>query len=194
MAKRILLAAAAIAVVLAGVAFVFGLRWAGQYAVRRTADPAAVVREIRALQELISVKFRVQKVVGLEELKFPVGAEKLLLIVQADVLAGIDLGELKESDVTRKGDLVVVRLPDPKILHVVVDEKATRVWDRQVTWWTPWVPYNNDLERQARLAADKAIREAALDMDILGEARRNAERTIRALLRAMGIEAVAGKS
>lgn len=158
--------------------------------IRGTADPAAVVREIKALQELVSVKYRVQKVIGLEEQKFPVGAEKLLLIVQADVLAGVDLGALSERDVTRRGGTVFIKLPAAQILHVVVDEKSTRTWDRQVTWWTPWVPYNNDLERQARVAATEAIRDSAIEMDILVEARKNAERTIRALLRVMGIESV----
>jgi hypothetical protein len=170
--------------------------FAGRYltmsgGIQRTADPAAVVREIKALQELVTVKYRVQKVIGLEEQKFPVGAEKLLLIVQADVLAGVDLVTFSESDVSRRGDTVFVKLPQARILHIVVDEKSTRTWDRQVTWWTPWVPYNNDLERQARVAATEAIRDSALEMDILAEARRNAERTIRALLRVMGIESVA---
>jgi Protein of unknown function (DUF4230) len=65
----------------------------------RTLDPAAVVHEIQRLNELVSVKYTVQKVVGLEEKKAPFGSEKLLLFVQAEVLAGIDLSTLATGDV-----------------------------------------------------------------------------------------------
>ncbi len=76
---------------------------------------------------------------------------------------------------------------DPEILHVVVDEKSTKVWDRQVTWWTPWVPYNQDLERQARVAALESIRESAMEMGILVDVQANARTSIRRLLEAVGI-------
>ena len=39
--------------------------------------------------------------------------------------------------VARKPGEPMVKLPAAKILHAVEDEKSTKVWDRQVTWWTP---------------------------------------------------------
>jgi len=83
-----------------------------------------------------------------------------------------------------------VVLPPPKIIHIVIDDKETKVWDRRITWWTPWVPYNPDLERQARLTARDAIEGAAIDMGILDQARRNAEAGIRSLLETLGIKSV----
>ena len=64
------------------------------------------------------------------------------------------------------------------------------MWDRQITWWTPWVPYNPDLERQARLKAREEIEKAALEMGILDQARRNAEASIRSLLQIFGMKSV----
>ena len=156
-----------------------------------SADPPAMLREIQRLNELVTVKYSIQKVVGLEEQKRPVGTEKLLLIVQAKVLAGVDLAALSSADVisVRTGELLV-RLPAAQILHVVVDEKSTKVWDRQVTWWTPWVPFNQDLERQARVAALESIRESAMEMGILVDAQANARSSIRRLLEAVGIRQV----
>jgi hypothetical protein len=156
-----------------------------------TADPPAMLREIQRLNELVTVKYSIQKVVGLEEQKQPVGSEKILLIVQAKVLAGVELSRLSEKDVVSpKAGEVLIRLPAPKVLHVVVDEKATKVWDRQVTWWTPWVPFNQDLERQARLLAVSSVESAAVEMGILGDAELNAQTAIRRLLRAVGIAEV----
>jgi hypothetical protein len=156
-----------------------------------TLDPSAVVHEIQRLNELVSVKYTVQKVVGLEEKKVPLGSEKILLFVQAEVLAGIDLSQLSAGDVRLLPDKSMhVVLPPPKIVHIVIDDKQTKVWDRQITWWTPWVPYNLDLERQARLAAKDEIEKTALEMGILDQARRNAETSIRSLLETFGVKVV----
>jgi hypothetical protein len=157
----------------------------------RTLDAPAVVREIRSLSELVSVKYTVQKVVGLEEKKTPVGAEKLLLIVQAEVLAGVDLSQMTPAGIKLlPHDEIQLALPPARIFHIVIDDKETKVWDRQITWWTPWVSPNPDLERQARLAATKSIEQAALDMGILDQARRNAETVIRNLLETLGAKSV----
>ena len=159
--------------------------------IEQTADPAAVVRQIRGMSELVTVNYVVQKVIGLEEQKFPFGSERLLLIVQAEVLGGVGLEQLREEDVARTPDGGVrIALPAPRILHVVLDENETKVWDREITWWTPWVPPNPDLERQARLSAIASIEEAAFKMGIHRNARRNAEETIRRLLRITGVEPV----
>ncbi len=155
----------------------------------RTSDPAAIVLQIQKLNELVSVKYTIQKVIGLEEQKVPMGSEKLLLIVQAQVLAGIDLSKITAENVTILPDKSVrVRLPAPKIVQVAIDDKETKVWDRRITWWTPWVPFNPDLERQARLAARESVEKAALEMGILDQAYRNAEAGIRGLLETMGVK------
>jgi hypothetical protein len=156
-----------------------------------TLDASAIVHEVQQLNELVSVKYTIQKVVGLEEQKIPLGSEKLLLFVQAEVLAGIDLSVLRASDVRMLPDKrMQVSLPPPKIIRIVIDDKETKVWDRRITWWTPWVPFNPDLERQARLAAKDAIEQAALEMGILEQARRNAETGIRSLLETFGMKSV----
>jgi hypothetical protein len=157
----------------------------------RTLDAPAVVREIQGLSELVSVKYTIQKVVGLEEKKTPVGTEKLLLIVQAEVLAGVDLAAIRPGDLKiLPHDEARVALPPARILHIVIDDKQTKVWDRQITWWTPWVSPDPDLERQARLAARASVEQAAIEMGILDQAHRNAELVIRNLLQTLGAKSV----
>ncbi|MGO9245848.1 MAG: DUF4230 domain-containing protein [Verrucomicrobiia bacterium] len=162
-----------------------------QTVIRRVVDAPAVVREIQELSELVTVRYSIQKVVGLEEEKVPFGSEKILLMVQGEVLGGVDLSLLSTNDVQVTADAVVTaRLPQPKVMHVYVDEKQTRVWDRSKTWWTPWEPYDPELEQKARLAALEAIQAAAVQMGILSNAQDNAENTVRKLLLAGGVESV----
>ena len=156
-----------------------------------TADPPGVVREIQQLKELVTVRYSIQKVAGLTEQKQPFGSESILLIVQAQVLGGVDLSEMRETDVHVKGPgRVAIGLPPARILHVYLDEKKTQVWDRTKTWWTPWVPYSKDLEQRARLAAMDSVKQEALDMGILKDAQTSAETMIRGLLRPLGFETV----
>lgn len=154
-------------------------------------DPRSVVTQVRQLNQLATVRYTVQKVIGLKEQKQPVGSESILLVMQARVEAGIDLSSLRDGDVFRRADgALVVRLPPAQILNVAVDENETKVWDRMKTWWTPWVPYSVDLEQRARVAGLETVRQSALDMGILKDAEKNAESSIRGLLGLAGIETV----
>jgi hypothetical protein len=172
-------------------AAVFFLAWQRRTAPFETLGSPAIVREIQGMSELVSVKYTVQKVVGLEEKKTPLGSEKLLLIVQAEVLAGVDLAALTPGSIKiLPHDEIKLALPPARIFHIVIDDTQTKVWDRQITWWTPWVSPDPDLERQARLAASASIKQAALDMGILDQARRNAELVIRNLLQTLGAKSI----
>ena len=160
-------------------------------AVRQTLDSPAIVKEVQQMNELVTVRFGIQRVVGMQEDKSPVGSESILLLVQGNVLAGVDLSQLKPGDITfSKGNNVHIRLVLPHIQEAFLDEKYTKVWDRSITWWTPWVTPDIDLEHKARMKALEDIRAAALQMGILSEARRNAEMDIRNILEALGIAKV----
>ena len=173
-------------------AIFIGLQWftAPGDAARQSLTPPSVVKEIQQLSSLVTVKYVVQRAVGLEEKKVPFGAEKILLFMHAEVLAGVELDKLAAYHVRADRGVLTIALPAPKILHVVIDDKQTRVWDRSVTWWTPWVPANPDLERQARLAAKEEIEKAALETGILEKARENSRASIRGLLMGLGAKSV----
>ncbi len=166
------------------------IRISRRNAAEQTLDSAAVIKEVRQLNQLVTVKYGIEKVVGMREEKSPMGAESILLLVQGKVLAGVDLADLKPEDVTVSRGSLNIHLPPPKIQEAFLDEKNTKVWDRNITWWTPWVSPDLDLEHKARMQALEDIKKAAIDMGILGEARKNAETDIRSILQAFGINKV----
>ncbi|MBV9613607.1 MAG: DUF4230 domain-containing protein, partial [Acidobacteriaceae bacterium] len=143
-------------------------------------DSAAVVTQVKQLNQLVTVKYSIQRVVGLREPKVPMGEESILIMVQGEALAGVDLSSLGSRDIAFGGKhSVIVTLPRAKLLHAFLDEKQTKVWDRRITWWTPWIPYDPDLEHKARLEALDDLRAAALNMGILDQAQTNAQIAIR---------------
>lgn len=157
---------------------------------RLTSDPAAIVTQVKKLNQLVTVRYSIQRVVGVTEPKDPFGAESILLMVQGEALAGVDLASMTPRDIVYSGPRCVkVVLPPAKLFNTFLDEKQTKVWDRHITWWTPWVPYDPTLEHRARLSAVNDVRDAALAMGIRNEAQRNAESVIQDFLRALNLEA-----
>lgn len=149
--------------------------------------PDSVVTQIQKLSQLVTVRYRIQRVVGMTEAKDPVGEESILLMVEGEVQAGVDLQHLTPADVAsdKHGGLRIL-LPAPSIVSASLDERKTKVWDRHITWWTPWVPYNPDLEHKARLKAVEDIRNAALEMGILEQAQTNARTALKDLFGTLG--------
>lgn len=157
--------------------------------VRRSADPATVITEVHKLNQLVTVRYSIQRVVGIREPKVPVGEESILLMVQGEVLAGVDLDRVRTRDVEYGANRsIVIALPRAQMLNSFLDEDQTKVWDRQITWWTPWIPYDPDLEHKARLQALNDVRDAALKMGILDQAEKNAKASIRELLSGFNLQ------
>jgi hypothetical protein len=178
-ARRILVAA--VILLASAVVYLAVTRQSGGFRL----DAPGVLREVQQLSELVSVKYSIQKVVGLKEDKLPFGQESILLVVQGTVLGGVDMKEMDARDIRVDGGKVFLKIPPARILHVYLDDKQTQVWDRKITWWTPWVPYNPDFERKARVSAVDSIRTQAEQMGILRDARLNAQQTIQALLKSL---------
>ncbi len=153
-------------------------------------DSAAVVTQVKKLDQLVTVKYSIQRIVGLKEEHQPVGEESILLMVEGQVLAGVDLSSITPSDIRIEGGRrTSVKIPRARIMHVFLDEHKVKVWDRRITWWTPWIAPDPDLEHRARLTALDDIQTAAIDMGILEDAQRNAQSAIQSFLVSMKLDA-----
>ncbi|MGD0737021.1 MAG: DUF4230 domain-containing protein [Terracidiphilus sp.] len=151
----------------------------------------AVVEKIRQLSRLETVVYSLDKVVEGDRKSaylpdFLVG-DKLLLVAHGEVIAGVDLGQLKPGDVFVKGDAVLVRLPAPQVLTTRIDNGRTKVYSR-----TTGLLVNADLnlESQVRQAAEQQITQAALSDGILLKAQQNARTSVTALLYGLGFHTV----
>ncbi len=155
----------------------------------RRYDAPALVMQVKQLNQLVTVRYSIQRVVGITEPKEPFGAESILLMVEGEALAGVDLSNMSPRDIEYSGRrAVIMTLPPAKILNAFLDEKQTKIWDRHITWWTPWVPYDPDLEHKARMSALEDVRKAALTMGILAQAQKNAECAVQQFLKTVGID------
>lgn len=155
-----------------------------------TSSPA-VIDKIRQLSRLETVNYSINKIVeGNKEYPYLpnfLAGDKLLLVARGEVIAGVDLSQLKSSDVSVHGDAVEVRLPDPQILTTRIDNDQTRVYSR-VTGLL--VTADPNLESQARLAAEQQFTQSALADGVLDKARQNARAGVGALLSGLGFRRI----
>jgi len=151
----------------------------------------SVVEKIRQLSRLETVEYSLDKIVEGERqsayLPNFLAGDKLLLVAHGEVIAGIDLGQLKAGDVVVNGDSAHVRLPAAQILTTRIDNGRTRVYSRTTGLLVPTDP---NLESEVRLAAEQQIAQAALDDGILEKGRQNARNSVTALLYGLGFRTV----
>src|SRR5580698_7428611 len=134
-----------------------------------------VVDKIQRLERLETVTYTMDKVVEGDRTSsilpdFLVG-DKLLLNVHGEAIAGVDLSQLKPSDVTVKGRSVHVELPAAQIFVTALDSGKTRVFSRSTGFFVQADP---DLESEVRAKAEQQLRESAQATGILVTARKNA--------------------
>jgi hypothetical protein len=153
-----------------------------------------VITSVRELSRLEGVSYHVERVVDLkdkqEALFGMVPAEDaILLVASGDVVAGIDLAQLKPEDVVVSPDRrsVTIRLPHAEIFSARLDNERTYVHTRKTD---VLAQRKESLETQARQAAEKTLRSSAEEAGILPRAETSVARTVRSLVRSLGFENV----
>ncbi|HUS15977.1 MAG TPA: DUF4230 domain-containing protein, partial [Chloroflexia bacterium] len=149
----------------------------------------SVVQQIQGLSRLETARYTLDKVVTAESSNggIPFTGDKILFVARGDVIAGVDLGKLRDSDVQVVSNTVTIRLPAAEIFSSRLDNAKSRVYDRQTGFFSQGNP---NLETQVRQEAEQGITTDALESGILTTAQTNAEKSIRALLHSLRYDQV----
>jgi hypothetical protein len=154
------------------------------------ADPITVIRQVQSLSRLETASYTIEKVITAESGEGAFGflfSERLLLVAQGQVIAGVDLSLMTPEDVQVAGDAVFVTMPASEIFVATLDNEATYVYDRERGILSS---YDVNLETLARQAAEREILLAALEDGILDMAQRNGQQYLESLLRGLGFQEV----
>ena len=148
----------------------------------RIADTPAIVTQIQALSQLVTVKYVFEKVIQLDDVKW-YGQNRLLMVAPGVAKAGVDLQKVTAADVKVRDGKLTLALPKPQLLDVYLDEKRTEVVERSTGILRE---FDQQMEQDARRQAVDQIRLAARASGILKDAE---ERT---RLQLIALAAVAG--
>jgi len=161
-------------------------RLAGVLGGVKTYNTATVLRQVQTLSQLVTVKYVMEKVVVIEDVKW-FGENRVLMVAHGVVKAGVDFEQLKPDDLKISGKRIIVRLPQPQITDAYLDDRQTRVIERTTGLLRT---FDKDLEQTARQAAVEDIKRAARTAGILKDAEDRAQAQVRSFLTAMGFEEV----
>lgn len=149
-------------------------------------DPVTIVHEVRSLARLETIKFTLEKIITAETrqgvFEWLVG-DRLLFVAHGEVIAGVDLNKLDPEDLRVEGGVLYVRLPDPEVFVVAIDNQQSYVYDRETGLFTKG---EVDLETEARRAAELEIENSAREDGILTLAAQNAQSFLDRLFRDLG--------
>ncbi len=164
--------------VAAGVGVLFGLNLP-RVRVPPAAPPtilntATLVQQIQSLAELVTVKYVLEKLVVLEDTRW-YGDNRVLLVAQGVVKAGIDLREIEPSDLDLDLNTVQITLPPVTITDVYLDEQNTRVLEHSTGLLRA---FNKNLEAEARRQAVEELRRAARQGGIYQDAQLQAQQQL----------------
>jgi len=171
----------------AGVALFVALLWVPlplSSAPPRIRNTATMLKRVQTLSELVTVKYVLEKVVILEDIKW-YGENRVLLVAHGVVKAGVDLQEIKPEDVRVDDKKVVVKLPPARITDVYLDDKKTRVVDRTTGLLRA---FDKDLEQSARRQAVEDLSISARFNGINGDAEERARLQLTNLFHQLGLE------
>jgi len=161
-------------------------RWFNHGSSRFFWNTTSVVHEVQSLSDLVTVKYVMDKVVVLEDVKW-YGENRVLLLAQGVVKAGIDLKHLKPEDVSISGKKISLRLPPPQITDAYLDDKASQMIDHTTGLLRA---FDKDLEQSARQNAVDDIARAARKGGILDEADKRGREELQNFFKRAGFESV----
>jgi hypothetical protein len=175
------------AVLLGGVGY-----WASRASTLRIdSSRPAVVHRIQQLQRLETLVYGMDKIVpgGQENRYLPnlLAGERLLLIVYGEVTAGVDLGKIEAAQVEVSGRNIRLAMPQAEIFSTRIDNERTKVYSHDTGLFTRPDP---NLETEVRKAAERQIRQAALDGGILSSATASARTTLTTFLQGLGFDSI----
>ena len=195
MQRRILLGlviAALLAVIVAtlGIGWLVGRTFASADRPPSIAVTPELLRRVQGLNQLVTVRYVIEKVVLLEDVKW-YGENRVLMVAHGVVNAGIDLSKVGADRIGVDGRAVTVRIPRPRVLDVYLDDRRTQVVERNTGVLRS---FDKDLEQSARVQALDQIRIAAREGGIIRDAEERARRQLEALFLAAGFEHVTVKA
>jgi hypothetical protein len=159
----------------------------------------AVIQEIRQISRLETTTYTIERVIEAKQSdpNWPdwLRGDRLLLIARGTVVGGVDLGQLQPSDVVvaPDGQSVTITLPPVQIFNrnSILNNAKTRVYDRQTGILA--AP-GQDLETQARQAAEGQLLQAACEEGIMQHATDDSREAVSKMLSLANMKATVQSS
>jgi hypothetical protein len=145
-------------------------------------NTATLLKKVQTLSQFVTVKYNLEKVVVLEDVKW-YGDSHVVLVAHGVVKAAIDLDQLGPNDIQISARKISVSLPRSHVVDAYLDDQRTQIVERATGILRV---FDKDLEQNARRQAVEELRLAALQNGILNDASERARAQLTILLYQVG--------
>jgi hypothetical protein len=111
------------------------------------------------------------------------GKRSIVIIGKGKIRAGIDLQQLHDSDINRRGDTLLVKLPKAKVLDAILNPSDFEIFDENGQW------SNEEVRVLKKAAKDKLIKRA-IEQNLLIKANERSIAVMRSFLQAAGAKQI----
>ncbi len=156
-----------------------------------TIQSTTILDRIQSMSQLTTVRYNYSSVVtsqrDLPSILATLYGDRLVMVAVGHINAGIDLRQVKASNISAQGDTMTVQLPPPQLLDCFLDEQASYVISRDTGLFARPAP---NLDQEARRFAVGEFRKQALSNDILSDVQSNAQTLIQSFVTSLGVKKV----
>ena len=157
------------------------------FSTKVTPSGPVVLEQLQKMARLETARYKGHTIVkghtGSDVLPSFIAGDKLVFIGHGEVVAGVDLGKMQPQDVRVNGDKVTIKLPAAEVFHSRLDNEQSEVFERQTGVFSK---PDQTLETRVRQEAEKQIRDAALESEVLQHAAQGAREALRKQLGMLG--------
>lgn len=158
------------------------------------ASADTIVQDIRSISRLETTTYTIERVIEVQQSNsmWPdwLAGDRLLLIANGTIIAGVDLEQLQASDMVLSpdGQSLTVTLPSVEVFNPdsILNNAKTRVYDRQQGILAP---PNANLESDARRMAESQLLQAACEEGIMERATEDAAEMVGKMLSLLELNA-----
>jgi hypothetical protein len=138
-----------------------------------------MVEKITNMGKLELVKYSMKDVLEKKEIRRFLPDQRILFVAVGEVAGCIDLTKVKKEDIRSSGDSLTITLPTPEICYTRLDHQRSKVYDVSGAWFPSDA---KDMVEDIYKIAEKKIHDSAIEMDVLGKTRQNAELIFKPML------------
>lgn len=144
-----------------------------------------ILNKIESVGNLEVVKCNVQDVIEYKKIRQWLPNAKTALLVQGEIIACIDLTQIKEDEINISGDSIALLLPVPEICHVKINHSQSKIYDTKYGLWE-----SAQLVDEAYKYAQKELELRAKQINLKEEARTNTIHLLTPMFNTMGFNSV----
>lgn len=151
--------------------------WLAETSGKEKSNHSVVLEQVAAMGKLELVKYNFKDVVEQEIVRQWLPNSKAILIVHGEAIGCIDLTLIHPSDIQASGDTLYIQLPEPELCVFKIDQGKSKIYNTEYTFMD-----EGRLVEQAYRQAEIQIKNSALEMGILDQARENAGKILTPIL------------